>query len=479
MFGLFARADYNYKGKYLATFTIRRDASSKFGANNRWGNFPSASLGWRMSDEPFMQPTKKWLDDFKLRAGYGTTGNSNIGSYNYAFQYATGDAYMYPITGSDTDTSQGYSLSNLGDADAKWETTKMFNVGFDLTALNNRLTAGFDFYIKKTSDLLVPANWSALAGNAAKPSINIGDMKNRGIDFSIGWRDKVGEFGYNISANISRYVNEVTRLGSSDLFNTTRLSKVNITTVGQPVGMFYGYMVDGIYQSEEDVKAYGVLPYGVSTQDDLDPSAWVGRYKLKDVNGDGKIDVDDRTIIGNPHPDLTGGVNIGLTWRNFDLSTYMYYSIGNDLFKHYEYYTMFGNLQSNYAKDRLMKSWDPVTNPTGIYPLWTTTSGEGAEAGNESNSNYVQDGSYLRMQTLTLGYSLPKKLLQKIGFEKLRIYGQISNVFTITGYDGLDPEVRSHTTFENNYVSSDLNKGIDYGSYGMPRQFLLGVNVTF
>ena len=479
MFGLFARADYNYKGKYLATFTIRRDASSKFGANNRWGNFPSASLGWRMSDEPFMQPTKKWLDDFKLRAGYGTTGNSNIGSYNYAFQYATGDAYMYPITGSDTDTSQGYSLSNVGDADAKWETTKMFNVGFDLTALNNRLTAGFDFYIKKTSDLLVPANWSALAGNASKPSINIGDMKNRGIDFSIGWRDKVGEFGYNISANISRYVNEVTRLGSSDLFNTTRLSKVNITTVGQPVGMFYGYMVDGIYQSEEDVKAYGVLPYGVSTQDDLDPSAWVGRYKLKDVNGDGKIDVDDRTIIGNPHPDLTGGVNIGLTWRNFDLSTYMYYSIGNDLFKHYEYYTMFGNLQSNYAKDRLMKSWDPVTNPTGIYPLWTTTSGEGAEAGNESNSNYVQDGSYLRMQTLTLGYSLPKKLLQKIGFEKLRIYGQISNVFTITGYDGLDPEVRSHTTFENNYVSSDLNKGIDYGSYGMPRQFLLGVNVTF
>ena len=355
----------------------------------------------------------------------------------------------------------------------------MFNVGFDLTAFNNRLTAGFDFYIKKTSDLLVPANWSALAGNAAKPSINIGDMKNRGIDFSIGWRDKVGEFGYNISANISRYVNEVTRLGSSDLFNTTRLSKVNITTVGQPVGMFYGYVVDGIYQSEEDVMAYGTLPYGVATASDLDPAAWVGRYKLKDVNGDGKIDVDDRTIIGNPHPDLTGGVNIGLTWRDFDLSTYMYYSIGNDLFKHYEYYTMFGNLQSNYAKDRLVKSWDPINNPTGTYPLWTTTSGEGAEAGNESNSNYVQDGSYLRMQTLTLGYSLPKKLLQKIGFEKLRIYGQISNVFTITGYDGLDPEVRSHTTFENNYVSSDLNKGIDYGSYGMPRQFLLGVNVTF
>ena len=476
MFGLFGRADYSYKGKYLATFTIRRDASSKFGSKNRWGNFPSASLGWRMSDEKFMEPTRKWLDDFKLRAGYGTTGNSNIGSYNYAFQYGTGNYYMYPITGSDSETSPGYVLSNLGDSDAKWETTKMFNIGFDLTALSNRLTAGFDFYVKNTSDLLVPANWSALVGNASKPSINIGDMKNRGIDLSIGWRDKVGEFGYNITANISRYKNEVTRLGSSDLFNDTRLSKVNITTVGQPVGMFYGYQIDGIYQNEQDVISSGVLPYGVATENDLVASAWVGRYKMKD---DGKIDADDRTIIGNPHPDLTGGFNISLTWRDFDLSTYMYYSIGNDLYKHYEYYTMFGNLQSNYSKDRLAKSWDPVNNPNGIYPLWTTTSTEGPEAGNESNSNYVQDGSYLRMQTLTLGYSLPKKLLKKIGFEKIRVYGQISNVFTITGYDGLDPEVRSHTSFENEYVSSDMNKGIDYGSYGMPRQFLMGVNVTF
>ena len=473
MFGLFGRADYSYKGKYLATFTIRRDASSKFGSKNRWGNFPSASLGWRMSDEKFMEPTRKWLDDFKLRAGYGTTGNSNIGSYNYAFQYGTGNYYMYPITGS------GYVLSNLGDSDAKWETTKMFNIGFDLTALSNRLTAGFDFYVKNTSDLLVPANWSALVGNASKPSINIGDMKNRGVDLSIGWRDKVGEFGYNITANISRYKNEVTRLGSSDLFNDTRLSKVNITTVGQPVGMFYGYQIEGIYQNEQDVISSGVLPYGVATENDLVASAWVGRYKMKDVNNDGKIDADDRTIIGNPHPDLTGGFNISLTWRDFDLSTYMYYSIGNDLYKHYEYYTMFGNLQSNYSKDRLAKSWDPVNNPNGIYPLWTTTSTEGPEAGNESNSNYVQDGSYLRMQTLTLGYSLPKKLLKKIGFEKIRVYGQISNVFTITGYDGLDPEVRSHTSFENEYVSSDMNKGIDYGSYGMPRQFLMGVNVTF
>ena len=256
---------------------------------------------------------------------------------------------------------------------------------------------------------------------------------------------------------------------------------------GYSINVQYGYVVDRIVQTQQDLDFVQQLVDNTP----IDPSTGkpkktfpsnrpeLGDLLYKDLNGDGVINDDDRTIIGNPHPDLTGGFNISLTWRDFDLSTYMYYSIGNDLYKHYEYYTMFGNLQSNYSKDRLAKSWDPVNNPNGIYPLWTTTSTEGPEAGNESNSNYVQDGSYLRMQTLTLGYSLPKKLLKKIGFEKIRVYGQISNVFTITGYDGLDPEVRSHTSFENEYVSSDMNKGIDYGSYGMPRQFLMGVNVTF
>lgn len=482
MFGLFFRGDYSYKGKYLATFTVRRDASSRFGEKNRWGTFPSVSLGWRISDEAFMEQLKgSWLDDLKIRAGYGTTGNSNIGAYNYAFQYATGNSYLYSITGADSGSSPGYAISNLGDENAKWETTKMFNVGFDATALNNRLTAGFDYYIKKTSDLLVNANWSALAGNASKPKINIGDMENHGVDFSIGWRDKVGDFSYSINANISRYKNEVTKLGSSDLFTNTRLSKVNITTVGQPVAMFYGYQVDGIYQSAEDVMNYKtesgetILPYAVTDLNSLNADAWVGRYKIRDVNGDGKIGAEDRTIIGNPHPDFTGGINISLGWKGFDLSTFLYFSVGNDLYKHYQYYTHFGALQSNFSWDRVNNSWHPTENPNGIYPLWCGTSNEGTEAANESNSTYVEDGSYLRMQTLTLGYTLPKKILDKIKFEKIRIYAQVSNAFTITGYSGLDPEVRSN----NGDSSNDMMKGIDYGSYGMPRQFILGVNVSF
>lgn len=477
MFGLFFRGDYSYKGKYLATFTVRRDASSKFSPNNRWGTFPSASLGWRISDESFMEPTRKYLDDLKLRAGYGTTGNSNIGEYNYVFQYSTGDQYMYPISGSDTEASTGYMISALGDVNAKWETTRMFNVGFDAAALDNRLTASFDYYTKKTTDMLVPANWSALAGNASFPKINIGDMENHGVDFSVGWSDKIGSVKYNVNANISRYRNKVVKLGSSDIFSSTRLDKVNITTVGQPVGMFYGYKIDGIYKSEDEVLNYqnaqggNVLPYAVADKESLVASDWVGRYKIVDVNNDGRIDADDKTIIGNPHPDFTGGLNLGLSWNNFDLSTYLYFSVGNDIFRHYMYYTHYGALQSNYSKDRRDNSWDPVKNPDGIYPLYATSTGEGTEAANESNSMYVQDGSYLRMQNLTIGYSLPKAWMEKIKFERIRVYAQISNVFTITGYDGLDPEIWGG--------GNDLEKGRDYGGYGMPRQFLLGFNVQF
>ena len=490
MLGYFFRGDYSYKGKYLATVTVRRDGSSRFSESHRWGTFPSISLGWRISDEAFMQPAKAvWLDDLKIRIGYGTTGNSNIGAYNYKFQYSTGSYYMYAITGSDGATNAGYAVSDLGDTDAKWETTKMFNVGFDLTALNNRLTAGFDFYIKKTSDLLVSANWSALAGSADAPNINIGDMENKGVDFSIGWSDQKGDFRYSLNGNISMYRNKVTKLGSSDLFTTTRLSKINITTVGQPIAMFYGYQVDGIYTSEDDVLNYTtadgttILPYAITSEDDLVASDWVGRYKIRDVNGDGKIDADDRTIIGNPHPDFTGGLNISLGWKNWDLSTFLYFSVGNDLFKHYQYYTHFGSLESNMSKDRVENSWDPETNPDGIYPMYFGTSNEGTEAANESNSTYVEDGSYLRMQTLTLGYSLPKHIVEKIKFEKIRFYGQISNVFTITGYSGLDPEVRGYNSSVSNAQmannSNDMMMGVDYGSYGMPRQFIIGVNLTF
>ena len=479
MFGYFGRVDYSYQGKYLATFTVRRDASSKFSEKHRWGTFPSASLGWRISDEPFLQTARQsWLDDLKLRLGYGTTGNSNIGSYNYAFQYANENASLYSISGDNSGASTGYAMTDLGDTEAKWETVKMFNVGYDFTAFNNRLTSSFDFYVKNTSDMLVDANWTYLAGGADKPSVNIGSMRNVGVDFSVGWRGKIGQVSYNVNANASWYRNEVTKLGSSNLYTSTRISELNITTVGQPIAMFYGYQLDGIYKSVDEVLNYKndnggtVTPYG-TTEESLNAQSWVGHYKFKDLNNDGRVDQDDRTIIGNPHPDLTGGINIGINWRDWDLSTYLYYSIGNDLYAHYQYYTYWGNLSNVYSRDRVQNAWHPETNPNGTLPMWV--SGDTAPETTLSHSGYIQDGSFLRMQTLTLGYSLPKSVVSKLNLSRIRVYAQLANVFTLTGYEGLDPEVRSN----NGDSSNDMMKGIDYGSYGMPKQYLIGLNVEF
>ena len=478
MFGLFARGDYSYKGKYLVTATFRRDASSRFAAKHRWGNFPSVSLGWRISDESFLAKAHdNWLDDLKIRAGYGTTGNSNIGNYNYANQYSNATQFLYGLAGQNSGANVGFSSSYIGDTEARWETVEMMNVGADLTAFRNRLTAGVDFYVKKTSDMLVPASWTVLAGTASKPNVNMGDMKNTGVDFQIGWRDKIGQFNYNISANASWYKNEVVRLGASDLYTSTRINQMAITTEGQPIGMFYGYVLDGIYTSVNDVINYGVVPYGVSDGVNSktgnliwheDAANQVGHHRFKDLNGDGKINADDREMIGNPHPDVTGGVNIGLGWKNWDLSTYLYYSIGNDLYAHYKLYTDWGQLANVYTYDRLEKAWHPETNPNGTMPMFVR--GDTHAETNVSHTGYIQDGSYLRMQTLTLGYTLPKKWLNKINMSRIRFYAQLSNVFTITGYEGLDPEV---------YQGSDRSRGIDYGSYGMPRQYLFGVNIDF
>ena len=478
MFGMFARADYSYKGKYLVTATFRRDASSRFAAKHRWGNFPSVSLGWRMSDESFLASAHdNWLDDLKLRAGYGTTGNSNIGNYNYANQYGNGTQFLYNVSGGNSGAAVGFGSTYIGDTEARWETVEMLNVGADLTAFRNRLSANVDFYIKNTSDMLVPASWTILAGTASKPNVNMGDMKNTGVDFQIGWRDKVGQFSYNISANASWYKNEVVKLGAGDLYTSTRISNMQITTEGQPIGMFFGYTTDGIYTSVDDVINYGKVPYGVS--DAVNPKTgnliWhedainqVGHFRFKDMNGDGKITADDRSMIGNPHPDLTGGVNLGFGYKNWDLSTYLYYSIGNDLYAHYELYTNWGQLANVFTYERVERGWHPVNNPNGTLPMFVR--GDTHAETNVSHTNYIQDGSYLRMQTLTLGYTLPKKWLNKIKMSRIRFYAQLSNVFTLTGYEGLDPEV---------YQGSDRSRGIDYGSYGMPRQYLFGVNIEF
>ena len=420
-----------------------------------------------------MQGTKSFLDDLKIRTGYGTTGNSNIGAYNYAFQYATGDSYLFAITGTDTEVSSGYCLSNLGDENAKWETIRMFNVGFDATLLNNRLTTTFDYYIKKITDMLVSANWSALAGNARKPNINIGDMENRGIDFSIGWQDQVSDFRYSINANLSHYRNEVVKLGSSDLYNYTNLSMVNRTTEGQPIGMFYGYKVNGFYENVNEVLALPPLGQSVSNEDAA--KAWVGKFKFADTNGDGRLTEADRTFIGSPHPDLIAGLNATVTWKNWDLTMFWYSTIGNDLFNNTKYFTDFWLFEGNKSSRMRDLSWKPgADNSKAILPILDYGD---TYSGTNSNSYYVENASFLRLKNLVLGYTLPKDLLSKAGIQNLRLYVQAENLLTITGYSGLDPEYTNVDPAATN--GGDLRRGIDMGGWPTTMRFLFGVNFAF
>lgn len=473
MMGIFGRANYSYKGKYLASFAVRRDGSSKFSPKNRWGTFPSLSLGWRISDESFMANTSGWLNDLKIRGGWGTSGNANIGAYNWRYQYATGNPYIYSISGSDVSVATGYGISYIGNTDAKWESTEMFNTGLDASAFNNRLSMSIDFFIKKTSNMLLSENWITIPGTATNPTVNLGDMSNTGVEINLGWKENIGKFSYSLNGNLSHYRNKVISLGSSDQFSSTRINNITITTPEKPLGMYYGFNILGIYNSVEDVFEYTtngttVLPSGAVSLDELVPEEFIGRFKIEDVNTDGIIDNSDLTIIGNPHPDFTGGLNISAGYGNWDVSSFLYFSVGNDLYKMYMFYTHYGFMGSNYSKDRRDNSWSP-SNPSGIYPMWTGYSTEANETTSTSNSLYVEDGSYLRMQNLSIGYNLPNSVLNKLGASQFRIYGQISNLFTFTNYSGLDPEING----------SSRSMGVDYGAYGIPRQLIFGVNVIF
>ena len=474
----FGRVKYSFKGTYSLELAFRRDASSRFSEKKRWGTFPSISGAWRVSDEAFMQSTKKYIDDLKFRAGWGRSGTAAGNAFNWAFQYGTGNSHLYAIDGTNTSAWQGYHVTNLGDVNAQWETINTITLGIDLTALKQRFTANVEWWSRKTTGMLLSADMSSQAGSATKPRINLGNMSNKGVDVQVGWRDRTKLFRYSVSANVSTYRNKVINLGSADLFNGTRLNDVNITREGMPTGQFYGYNVIGIYKSTDDVLNYRnaagqtVVPYGATSLASItaNPNSHVGRYIIEDVDGDGVITALDRKILGNPHPDFTGGLNASIQYRDFDLSTQIYFQVGNDLYKHYMFYTHYGALQSNYSKDRRDNSWHPQTNPNGKYPLWLGANMEGPEAGNVSNSMYIQDGSYMRMRNLTLGYSLPRNIIRSLGLERIRVYGQVANLFTVTKYEGLEPEIQS---------GSDTGGGLDYGTYGQPRQFIFGLQISF
>lgn len=472
LFSYFGRVNYDYKGKYLLEGVARRDASSRFTKENRWGTFPAFSAGWRIGQEDFMEDID-WLNDLKLRAGWGQNGNDNVGNYNaYSTYRSQGFESYYNITGASSNSSvAGFHAYKLGNPEGQWETNTTTNIGIDITAFDNRFDASLDVYSRRTKDMLYPDSRPDTWGALELPSINIGEMKNTGLDLIVNFRSKAGSLlQYNIGGNFSHYKNEIIQLNDNPdeiRFGNSLLNDVyTASTAGQPISSFYGYIVDGIFNTQQEVDAHPKYNPGIGGADSYSRP---GVFKYRDVNGDGIINPDDRTFIGSPHPDFSYGLNFDLQFKNWDMTMFFQGVAGNDLVNFVNRGILFNRYDGNYLTERLYESWAPERYENGETITVPITTNDDSVM-QKPSSFFVEDGSYFRMKNLEIGYSLPSQLLSRIGgINRFRIYLQTTNLFTITDYSGQDPETSS---------GNDRQIGVDSGLYPTPKIFMLGFNLN-
>ena len=490
LLSFFTRANYNYDDKYLISATFRADGSSKFAKDNRWGYFPSAAIAWRISSEPFMKSTEKWLDDLKLRLSYGTAGNNNIPSDQMAPVWSSSSSVWFNNFSSYWTT--GEQASN---PDLKWETTITRNIGLDFTLFRGAINGSVEYYYNTTKDLLI--NFPVSGSGYKYQYRNLGETQNKGVEVSLTWNAiNKKNYGLTISGNIGFNKNEVVDLGSlteysaSSGWASTTIQGDYVVKPGRPVGEIYGYKVAGRYEVSdfEDYTASGdkwVLKSGVASDASVIGSSYLrpGALKLVDTNGDGVVNSNDIDVIGDTNPTASGGFAINARAYGFDLSANFTYSIGNKVYNankieyttSYQYY--FRNMLDIMEAGERWTNLDPVTglitnDATRLEELNANTTMWSPYTGNVLTDWAIEDGSFLRLSTLTLGYTLPKDLLKRIGISNLRLYTTCYNVFCLTGYSGFDPEVSTRN-------KTALTPGVDYSAYPKSRQFVIGLNLNF
>lgn len=469
----FARANYDYMGRFLVEGTIRRDGSSRFGSNNRWGDFPAFSAGWRISEESFMSEYKSWLDDLKLRFGWGMSGNDEVGDYNGFTTFRTHPQYSkYSLSGSPTSSEAGFDSAAFGNKDAKWEATTTTNFGIDLTMWKGRLSFIVDAWKRVTTDMLYTVSIPHVVGDASAPFVNIGEMKNKGIDFTAIFRGDVGtDWKYSVQANISTYKNEIVKLSDNpkEFVSGDQLRQRTYTRsyLGWEYPSYYGYIVDGIFQTQAEADAW---PKAIGATGTYNKP---GHFKYRDISGpdgvpDNIVDSNDRTEIGSPHPDFYGGLTLDLQYKAFDLNAFFIGSYGNEMINYVRRWIDYNIFPGGgVSKDRLYNSWgSPYLDDNSKAKLAIAESADSDTQ--EPSSHFVEDASYLRLKTLQIGYNLPQSTLDKYGITKLRIYFQGTNLFTATKYSGLDPEIQTGT---------DRLIGIDQGAWPTARQLMIGINM--
>jgi TonB-linked SusC/RagA family outer membrane protein len=459
----FGRINYNFDQKYLLGFTLRRDGTSRL-SQHKWGTFPAVSAGWRVSDEAFFG-TDGIVSSLMLRASWGQTGNQQVPSYSTVDSYYNNARYSdYAIDGSQGTVYQGLIQTRVPNPGLAWEVTQQTNAGFDLGLFDEKLALTADIYHKLTNDVLVYSPIPPTYGGTNDGTwINGGQMKNTGLELAANYIGNAGGLAYNVGLNASTYRNELTELNgisylgipASSLHSINFGQEITRSTVGQPIGAFYGYQADGLFQNMEEV-----------TTHEIQPNAQPGDIRFRDVNGDGELNGDDRTYIGSPHPDLVLGLNVGLNYKGFDLSMLFNGSIGNDIYNLTKYKTEFFNQASYNKSAAVLDAWTPE-NSGATAPR---VSLDDPNNNIRPSSYYLENGSYFKLYNMQLGYNVPK---DKIGGINLRVYLQATNLFTITNYSGMTPEIGLQ-----NYSSSNRNLdiGVDRGIYPPSRTFALGVN---
>ncbi len=486
---VFARANYSFDNRYLVTATLRRDGSSKFGQNNKWGSFPSAALAWRINQEKFLQDAS-WLNNLKLRLGYGRVGNSNIDTYRYGASMST----MLTPNGT------AYFPTNLPNPNLRWESSEQFNVGLDFAALNNRIEFTVDVYKKQTKDLLLQIftpghiatnEWMTIQ----TPYSNIGKTQNVGVDFQLNVRPVVTrDFNWNAALTVSHNKNKVVSLnddsqilyGNIDWY--APFQTVSMFKVGQPMGVFYGYETEGFFMNEADIVGHatqtgGSIPY--ANKIDKTSGVWVGDIKFKDQNGDGIIDDKDQKIIGDPNPDFTFGFTNNLQWKEWELTIGLTGQVGGDILNWSRYKTEgLSSIWDNQAAAVLDRVQIGKIDPNGgddISNLQVIGGGKNGIPrfssldGNQNNrmsDRWIEDATYLRIQNIALSYNLPQAWAKKAFLQQAKIYFNVQNVYTFTKYSGYDPEIGA-------FNQSSLLQNIDRGRYPTPRTYTVGLNLSF
>ena len=470
----FGRINYDFAEKYMFSAILRADGSSNFAEGHRWGVFPSFSAGWVISNEKFMEKTSSWLSFLKIRGSWGQNGNEGIGAFKYSATYSFGPYGNYSFNNNKDVGQQGAYPERLSNEEITWETSEQLDLGFDARFIGGKLAMNFDYYVKKTKDLLLDVPVSAINGFAYVMD-NAGTIKNSGIEVALNWNDNIGkDFTYNIGWNIATNKNEVTKVnnGSGYINGGENLLSQGTTFMarfeeGHPLGYFWGYKTEGVMQNEADVQAYLAKNCKGDANNSLQGSSIApGDLKFVDTNGDGVITPDDKVELGDPHPDVTMGINLGCNFKGFDFSVSGYAALGQQVAHSYR---RFGDSQYDNWSTNVYNYWHGEGTGNGRYPI--------LKPGTSSNmiqvsDIYVDDADYFRLQTMTLGYDFAK-LFKSFPLQQLRVYFQAQNLFTITKYDGMEPEQG------NSIASESWVTGTDISNYPQPRTFLVGVNVKF